>query len=292
MSRTTRFEPFEERDTVQADQVGPGGSGDDGTAATVPPAGGRRRRPTTLVVAVCVAVAVIAALVAVLLWPDGDGGTATDPTTETTATPTTEPTTEPTTDTTDAPDTTVAPAPVDTSTAVFPYATGDLRFDDPVAAARGFAVDFLGFADPVVGEFMAGDSRSGEVEVRPQSDGPVTIVMVRQLGADGTWWVLGSATADVAVDSPAALAAVTSPLTVTGRALAFEGNVSVEVRQDGSTAALGSGFVTGGGDVMRPFGGQVEFSAPTAERGTVVFLTHSAENGQVWSASTVRVQFG
>lgn len=289
MSKTGRFEPFAEMETVQADPVGPG---EDETTDAVRPDGGRRRPPTTLLVAIGLAVAVIAALVAVLVWPDGDGDTVTEPTTETTAAPTTEPTTEPTTDTTDTPDTTVAPAPVDTSTAVFPYATGGLRFDDPVAAARGFAVDFLGFADPVVGEFMAGDSRSGEVPVRPVSDGPVTTVMVRQLGADGTWWVLGSATADVAVDSPAAMAAVASPLTVTGRALAFEGNVSVEVRQDGSTGALGSGYVTGGGDVMRPFSGQIEFSTPTAEHGAVVFLTHSAENGQVWSASTVRVQFG
>ena len=34
--------------------------------------------------------------------------------------------------------TTLAPAPVDTSTAVFPYASGDVRYDDPVEAARGF----------------------------------------------------------------------------------------------------------------------------------------------------------
>ena len=254
----------------------------------VAPGPDRRRRPVWLIVALVAAMALVAALVAVLVWPDDGEDAVTAPTTTEAPEPTA---TETTTPTTESP-TTAAPAPVDTSTAVFPYASGDVRYDDPVAAARGFAVDFVGFTDPLVGEFMQGDARSGEVEVRPVADGPVTTVFVRQLGDEGTWWVLGSATADITVDSPATGDTITSPVTLTGSALAFEGTVNVEVRQDGARSPIGTGFVTGGGDVMRPFSGEIAFSTPSAERGALVLLSLSAENGQVWEAATLRVAFG
>lgn len=254
----------------------------------------RRRRPTGLVVALVVAIAVIAALVAVIVWPDESddvttGSTTTEEpaTTFTTAPSTTAPST--TAASTTAPPTTAAP--VDTSTAVFPDAASSTRYDDPVDAARAFAVDFVGFTDPLVGEFMQGDARSGEVDVRPVADGPVTTVFVRQLGTDGSWWALGSATADITVDAPSTGDAITSPVTVSGSARAFEGVVPVEVRQDGTRSPIGTGTVMGGGDVPRPFTGQVSFPPPAANYGALVFLTNSGENGQVWAAAVMRVRF-
>jgi hypothetical protein len=251
------------------------------------PSGGR---PIGLIIALAVAVGVIAALIGVLVWPSDDAGdVATEPTTTlaptTTATPTTEPsTTAPTTVTT-------VPAPVDTSTAVFPYASGTVRYEDPVEAARAFAVDFVGFTDPVVGEFMQGDARSGEVEVRPVTNGPATTVFVRQLGSEGTWWVLGSGTANIVIDAPTAGGTIASPVTVSGSALAFEGTVNVEIRQDGARQPIGTDVVTGGGDIVRPFSGDIEFSIPTEPHGAVVFLTHSEQDGRVWEAGVVRVSF-
>lgn len=260
------------------------------TESEAPTPGGRR--PTFLVAALAVALVVIAALVAVIMWPDDsddsdDVGTGSTTTQE----PATSVTTGPSTTATTAPSTTTTTAAVDTSTAVFPDAASGTRYDDPVDAARAFAVDFVGFADPVVGEFMQGDTRSGEVEVRPTADGPVTTVIVRQLGTDGSWWALGSATADITVDVPGTGDAITSPVTVSGSARAFEGTVLVEVRQDGSRSPLGTGFVTGGGDIPRPFTGQVDFSPPTADSGALVFLTTSAEDGQVWQAAVLRARF-
>jgi Immunoglobulin-like domain of bacterial spore germination len=249
------------------------------------------RRPTGLMVALAVALAVIAALVGVLLWPDDTDDVATGPSTTLAPTTAVPPTTEPAT-TAPTTATTVAPAPTDTSTAMFPYASSDVRFDDPVNAARGFAVDFVGFTDPVVGGFMQGDARSGEVEVRPMVNGPVTTVFVRQLGTDGTWWVLGSATANIAADAPGAGEAISSPVSVSGNALAYEGTVNVEIRQDGAARPLGTGVVTGGGDILRPFSGEIGFSAPTEQHGAAVFLTHSEEDGRVWEAAVVRVSFG
>lgn len=244
----------------------------------------------TGLIALGLAIVAVGALLAVLLWPsDRADNDTTSPTTtqapQTTATPTTEPsTTAPTTATT-------APEPVDTSTVVFPGPSSGVRYDDPVDAARGFAVDFVGFTDPLVGEFARGDARSGEVPVRPTARGPVTTVFVRQLGTDGTWWVLGSATANIAVDSPGSGDAIASPVAVSGSALAWEGVVNVEIRQDGSRQPLGTGVVTGGGDTMRSFAGEIEYSIPTADRGAVLFISHSAMDGRVWQAAVIRVSF-
>jgi hypothetical protein len=252
---------------------------------------------------VLVVVAFVAWFVAVLGDDDtsittGPGITTLPETTEVTEVPTTEtpepttlPTTTPTTEPTTVP--TTAVVPVDTSTAVWPWASSTVRYTDPVAAARGFAVDFVGFTDPVVGAFQQGDSRSGEVEVRPVANGPVTTVFVRQLGTDGTWWVLGSATANIQLTSPSAGAVVTSPVTLAGTSTAFEANVSVAVHQDGSTTPLAETFVMGGSmGEMAPFTGEVAFTAPSAEYGAIVLSTASMEDGRMWEASVVRVRFG
>jgi hypothetical protein len=114
---------------------------------------------------------------------------------------------------------------------------------------------------------------------------------VRRLG-DGNWWVLGSATADVRLDSPATGETVSSPLTLTGEARAFEGHVTVRIMGDGNPRPLTTGFVTGGGDVPRPFTGSFAFAAPPSGYGSIVLTTESARDGRVWSASVLRVRFG
>jgi hypothetical protein len=211
------------------------------------------------------------------------------------ATPTTAPatTTEPATTTTTAPTTTTTGlSPTDQAFVVWPDPGGSLRYDDPVEAATGFATGLVGFTDPVVGPFMEGDSRSGEVEIRAIADGPVTTVLVRKYGPDDAWWVLGSGTADIEVTDPLPQGAIDDPLQVSGRARAFEGTVQVTVVADGSTEVLGSGFVTGSGGIeMGPFEGSIPFESPQGGWGAVIFFTTSAENGQVWQAATVRVGF-
>jgi hypothetical protein len=271
-------------------------SGHAAVPAPPEPAAAGRRRPATLIVALAVAVAVIAALVAALVWSSDGDDTTTEPTT--TEAPTSAPTTAPTTTAATAPTaTTVTPAPEPApgavATAVFPDPSTARRFDDPVAAARAFAVEFAGFTDPLLGEFMQGDARSGEVEVRPTANGPATTVIVRQLDADGAWWVVGSTTRDITLDTPAAGDTIQSPVTLTGSAHTFEGHVSVEVRRDGVLEPIGSGFVTGGGDMVRPFSGDVAFTgAAPGDLGALVLLTEGAEDGRVWQAVVIRVAFG
>lgn len=179
---------------------------------------------------------------------------------------------------------------VDTSIAVFPSATGSLRFDDPVEAAAAFATDYVGFVSPEVGDLREGDARSGEVDVRPSPEGPVTTVLVREL--DDSWWVLGSATANIVVAEPAPLASAASPLALAGTSTAFEATVDVRVREDGSTMPIGESFVMGGANgTMGPFTGTVTFEAPSTGAGAVLFTTSSMESGDVWEATVVRVRF-
>lgn len=203
---------------------------------------------------------------------------------------TTEPATTTEAPTTTEPTTTVPPVPDQVRTAIWPWFETDLRYVDPVEAALGFAVDYLGFVDPDVSEFMAGDSRSGEVEVRAAGTQLTTVVFVRQLTEDDSWWILGAASGNVTIDEPEALAEVTSPLTVSGTALAFEGTVDVQLRADGSGEPIFEGFVTGsGGPEPGPYSETFEFTSPGETGGALVMLSLSSEDGSTLEASAMRI---
>jgi hypothetical protein len=221
---------------------------------------------------------------------------ATTPSTEppTTGSPATEPaSTEPATTepaTSGAPTTDPADA---TRTAIWPWVDTSTRFADPVEAATSFATDYLGFTDPVVGEFQAGDSRSGEVEVAAGTVGPTTVVFVRQLTDDDSWWVLGAASENITVEQPEQGAVVASPLTISGTASAFEGTVDVELRADGNGEPIYEGFVTGSGSPEPgPYEATIEFTSPGAGGGALVLISRSPEDGRVVEASALRIFFG
>ncbi len=189
--------------------------------------------------------------------------------------------------------TTTDPA-VDPAAALWPDPGSEKRFDSPEEVARDFASNFVGFEEVVVGSFQAGDPSSGEVPVQPRSNGPITRILVRQL-VPGSWWATGAATDDIRLDSPEPGVLVRSPLRLTGAARAFEGNVQVEVRADGASKPVGNGFVTGGGDELRTFGGSVEFdeaAARPAEYGALLLMEIGAEDGNaVNKATVIRVRF-
>lgn len=208
---------------------------------------------------------------------------ATDaPTTDPPATNT--PTTEPTTPST---------IPDQTRDAIWPWEDTSTRFDDPVAAATSFAVDYLGFTDPVVGDFQAGDARSGEVTIQARAIGPTTVVVVRQLTDDDSWWVLGAAAENITLDTPTQGTVVASPLALTGSASAFEGTVEVELRADDNGEPIATSFVTGsGGPEPGPFDGSVEFTSPGPVGGALVLISRSPEDGgPVIEATALRVFF-
>jgi hypothetical protein len=177
-------------------------------------------------------------------------------------------------------------------TAVYPFASTSMRFATPTGAARAFATDFLRFTDPVVGEFQAGDSQSGEVNVSNRDGGAVTTVLLRKFGSPSTWWVLGSSTPNIIVTSPAPLSSVSSPMSLTGSSTAFEAVVNVSLYRDGSLVPVQSGTVMGGSmGMMGSFTSNFSYGPLHGGHGTLVFCTLSAKDGSVVEASTVRVTF-
>lgn len=233
--------------------------------------------------------AVVAVLVAVAVT-GGDDEQVTSGTPTTAGEPATSAAPGTTTPATTTPPATTSTPAARPPPALWPAEGSGTSYADPVAAARQFAEAFLGFTSPGVGPFQQGDGRSGEVPVRPVADGPVTTIGVRQVTGDGSWSVLGAATANIVVASPVAGDDIPAPVPVRGRAHAFEGHVSVEVRADGRPGPAGVGFVTGGGDQMRPFAGEISFAPGTGGPGALVLLTRSAEDGRVWEAAALPVR--
>ncbi len=191
--------------------------------------------------------------------------------------------------------TTTTPAPVTTTTAppssaVWPL--GRSGYTDPVAVARAFALRYLAMPTVVTSAYRAGDSRSGEVDVRPSDRGPVTTVLVRQLSGTETWSVLGAVGQDLTITTPPSLSVVRSPLTVTGTSTAFEGVANLELRADGQSAPVASAIVHGGSmGVVGPFHGVLSFTTPTARAGALILFTRSAKDGSLLVASVMRVWF-
>lgn len=169
--------------------------------------------------------------------------------------------------------------------------------------ARAFLADVAGMRNVAFAgsrwrsDFIATVDFRTRVGENKTARGPLSRVV---LGKSTTSFsVLGVTTDTIRVDRPADaitpsdLAVVTSPLTITGRALAFEGTVNVRVVQikNGVVRRLGSGHVTGGGDVMRPFTGQITFATPSTDLGWVLASELSAYNGAVTKVTAVRVAF-
>jgi hypothetical protein len=203
------------------------------------------------------------------------------------ATPTTASTTISPTPTTMLPPTTVS----DTiDQAIWPRPGSDIRYSDPVDAARAFAVDLIGFDPVIVGDFLAGDSRSGDVEILSRPNGTPTVVHVRQV--DNDWAVIGASNANITVTQPTALAEIASPMMLTGSATAFEGTVDVRLYSDGSEDPIVEGFVTGsGGPEPGPFGEIFEWTEVTSTGATLVMTSTSPETGSVVDAAAVRLRF-
>lgn len=185
--------------------------------------------------------------------------------------------------------------PLDTTDVVWPTAARGVRFTDPVAAVRSFAVDHLGFDRPLIGAFLPDTATTGVVEVRGDSSVPaVTTVQVRRLEPDDDWWVVGATTPNIELEEPTALAAIASPVLLRGVSTAFEATVNVEIRADDQVEPLARTFVMGGANgELGPFAAQVAFSSPgPAANGSIVLMTYSARDGSLVEATVVRVRFG
>lgn len=139
------------------------------------------------------------------------------------------------------------PSSTDTSTTVPPpleqpaiWPASGVYFDLPELAAADFVVRVLG-VPPVLGPYMAGDSRSGEIEVL-SAGGSLTgrgVLFLRQLGPLGGWFVTGIGNDVAAVAAPAQGTTVAAgPLTVQGTGYGFEAAISVSAYVAGNPVPL------------------------------------------------------
>jgi Immunoglobulin-like domain of bacterial spore germination len=144
---------------------------------------------------------------------------------------------------------------------------------------------------PQIGPFRRGDSRSGEIEVRTSANGPVTTVILRQVTASASWWVLGASTPDIQILSPSTLQTVRSPLVLRGRSTAYEAVVNGTLYDDSSLTPLREFTVLGGSmGIMGPFRTTITFRAHSQYGGLVLYV-RSAKDGSVIAASAIRVLY-
>ena len=174
--------------------------------------------------------------------------------------------------------TTVTPTTVaaaDAQPAIWPAA--DVVFTDPESAANDFLAN--AFDDgPMLGTFMAGDSRSGEFEVFATEGGaPIgearSVLFMRQLGPDDGWFVLSAASDVETITQPASMATVPAGmLTVEGVGSGFEATIVVSAFVSGRPDSELDREVTMAGNFgeLLPYTVSLDLSA--ASSGDVVVL--------------------
>lgn len=190
-------------------------------------------------------------------------------------------------------DTTSTTAGAETTTSVAPvrleqpaiWPAADVVFTTPEAAAADFVETVLG-VPPTLGEFMGGDSRSGEMEVfSPDPPGgtrvPRSLLLLRQLGPDNGWFVLAAINEHQTVTSPESGSTVpAASLTVAGTARGFEATVVVRALVAGDADQQIAQVITMGGsaEAAEPF--SVELDLSTVSPGETVLLLVRGDTGR------------
>lgn len=164
--------------------------------------------------------------------------------------------------------------------------------------ALKFATGLLGLENPTDDAFRSLSPAQAEVDIyswirgdQAAARGPLTTVTLRRDAK--TWTVTGARTGNIRVASPSPSQAISSPLTVTGQALAWEGVVTVRIVQakGDKVTELGRGNVTGGGDRLRPFSGPIRFTKPDAPHGWALFTSASGHNGETIAVTAIPIMF-
>lgn len=149
-------------------------------------------------------------------------------------------------------------------------------FTTPRDVAEDFMLRVMG-VPPDIGEFMAGDARSGEIEVF--SPGEVetlrAILLVRQLGPNNGWFVIGTLNDNAMITNPLYGAQISvddaASLVVEGMAEGFEASLTVYAYVAGRTDILDQETTMGGNlGVPGPF--QVTLDLSGVRPGDTVML--------------------
>jgi hypothetical protein len=163
---------------------------------------------------------------------------------------------------------------------------------DATEVAIEFATEYLGIAGAQTDDDDSDAGCAADVPVVKGSATVTTTVHVAQ-GEEGCV-VVGASSESIVVDAPGAGAEIVSPVSVSGRANAFEGTVVVQVRPAGSTSPIGESFVTGATGELGPFEGSVDFASGTEAGGggaVVLYAPDESGEGTAIYATVVPVTF-
>ena len=229
----------------------------------------------------------VIATAALLIGCGNDAGdTASTTTVPTTTTSTTTSTTSPTattmasTSTTTVSATTTSEVVSDLQPAIWPAA--DVVFATPQEAAADFVANVLHVA-PLLGEYVGGDARSGEIEVFSPGEttpGSRSLLFLRMLGPSDGWFVIGAANPNVTISTPEANARVAAELlTVEGVGRGFESTVVVTAFLAGHSDIVFDQVITAGGAWETPLPYTVTIDLTGASPGDVVMLLVHGDTG-------------
>ncbi|MCV2394976.1 Gmad2 immunoglobulin-like domain-containing protein [Actinotalea sp. M2MS4P-6] len=161
--------------------------------------------------------------------------------------------------------------------AVWPAA--DTVYATPEEAAADFVEQALG-VPPNLGEFMAGDSRSGEMQLLFAGEDGATpiersLLLLRQLGASDGWFVTAAVSDYAQITSPEQGATVPAgSLELSGMGRGFEGTVLVEAFRPGDPTPLDTQIAQGGSmETAEPFTVTLDLSAATPGE-TIALVVH------------------
>lgn len=230
----------------------------------------RRRADRPALARVFVTAAVVAGLVAGCSSESSSDGSTSTMAPSTSAASTTAPSI-PSSTTPDTGSSTTVPTGLE-QPAIWPAA--DVVFDEPELAAADFVVHVLDV--PVaLGEFMAGDSRSGEIEVSciDCSGTSRGVLFMRMLGPSDGWFVTGIGNDVASFTTPAQGDRVSAgPVLVEGTAMGFEANVSISAYVAGDESRLLDREIVLAGSMGEPGPFSVTLDLSDAEPGETVML--------------------
>jgi hypothetical protein len=168
---------------------------------------------------------------------------------------------------------------------IWPFASSGTTFATPEEAARSFVTDYLGMTLAQQGQTTSDADVTTVAFIPRPAAGLRTVVSVVQR-SNGDWVVTGANADEIIVNEPRPGDVVTSPLTVSGEALAFEAQLNLELRPLGSTAVVATADTLAGGSERLPF--STTITPPSTTQQFVLIVAEADASGeQTFSQATV-----
>ena len=138
--------------------------------------------------------------------------------------------------------------------------------------------------EPVLAPFRAGDSRSGEIDAMSAAETGSTnlraTLLLRQLGPDDGWFVIGAINPMVSIDTPEAGSVIPAgPLSVAGAARGYEATIIVKAFVAGTTELVVDPAIAMGGSMETPEPYATHLDLSFATPGTVIALVVRGDTG-------------